>query len=134
MKHTNPRIKKPLSGYRLVQLVLGVLFSVYLLWRLFDVLLAHPVYGGDTWLRFAIAGLVLGSVYALIAIGYTLVYGILFMINFAHGDIMMLGAFGGYFTFEALNNIPASRAADGTVIPFLNAQPVISVILAFLVG
>src|SRR5512146_1663540 len=129
MKHTNPRIKKPLSGYRLVQLVLGVLFSVYLLWRLFDVLLAHPVYGGDTWLRFAIAGLVLGSVYALIAIGYTLVYGILRMINFAHGDVMMVGAFGGFFVFEALKAIPVGGGQN-----FLNAQPILSVVIAFLVG
>ena len=43
--------------------------------------------------------------YALIAIGYTLVYGILFMINFAHGEVMMLGAFGGYFVFEIMNGI-----------------------------
>ncbi len=42
-----------------------------------------------------INGLVLGSVYALIALGYTLVYGILMMINFAHSDILMLGAFAG---------------------------------------
>ncbi|NIV29128.1 MAG: branched-chain amino acid ABC transporter permease, partial [Anaerolineae bacterium] len=44
-------------------------------------------YGPDTWLRFAISGIILGSVYAVIALGYTLVYGILFMINFAHGDV-----------------------------------------------
>lgn len=44
-----------------------------------------------------INGLQLGSVYALIALGYTMVYGILRLINFAHGDIFMLGAFIGYF-------------------------------------
>ena len=38
-------------------------------------------------------GFSLGSMYALIAIGYTLVYGVLRLINFAHGDIMMIGAF-----------------------------------------
>jgi branched-chain amino acid transport system permease protein len=111
-----------------------VIFGGYLIYRLYDILIAHPIYGPDTWLRLAVAGLILGSVYALISIGYTLVYGILFMINFAHGDIMMLGAFAGYFVFEALNNIPAGQANDGTMIPFLNAQPVISVILAFIVG
>ena len=37
-------------------------------------------------------GVALGSVYALIALGYTLVYGILFMINFAHGEVFMWGA------------------------------------------
>lgn len=43
-------------------------------------------------------GLSLGSIYALIALGYTMVYGIIQLINFAHGDIYMLGAFIGFFT------------------------------------
>lgn len=116
--------------YRLVQITLGVLFSGYLIWRLYQILIANPQYGPDTWLRFSIAGLVLGSVYALIAIGYTLVYGILFMINFAHGDIMMLGAFGGYFAFEALKAIPVQGGATN----FLNAYPILSIILAFAAG
>ena len=42
-------------------------------------------------------GLALGAVYALIAIGYTMVYGVLRFINFAHGDVFMLGSFTGYF-------------------------------------
>lgn len=41
-----------------------------------------------------INGLSLGSIYALLALGYTMVYGIIKLINFAHGDIYMLGAFG----------------------------------------
>ena len=41
-----------------------------------------------------INGLVLGSIYGLIAIGYTMVYGIVGMINFAHGDIFMIGGIG----------------------------------------
>lgn len=44
-----------------------------------------------------INGLALGSVYALIALGYTMVYGVLRFINFAHGDIYMIGAFAGYY-------------------------------------
>ncbi|MBN2083110.1 branched-chain amino acid ABC transporter permease [bacterium] len=44
-----------------------------------------------------ILGLILGSVYALIALGYTLVYGVIKLINFAHGDIYMLGAFFGFY-------------------------------------
>jgi branched-chain amino acid transport system permease protein len=43
-------------------------------------------------------GLSLGSVYALVALGYTMVYGVLRLINFAHGDVYMLGAFAGYYT------------------------------------
>lgn len=47
-------------------------------------------------------GLVIGLMYALIALGYTMVYGIIRLINFAHGDIFMSGAFIGYFTFVLL--------------------------------
>ncbi|MGE5379606.1 MAG: branched-chain amino acid ABC transporter permease [Methylocystaceae bacterium] len=46
-----------------------------------------------------INGLQLGMVYALIALGYTMVYGIIKLINFAHGDVFMVGAFMGYFAF-----------------------------------
>jgi len=48
-------------------------------------------------------GISLGSIYALIALGYTMVYGILKFINFAHGDIYMVGAFIGYFALGTLN-------------------------------
>src|SRR5258708_8937721 len=49
-----------------------------------------------------INGLVLGSVYGLIAIGYTMVYGIVGMINFAHGDIFMIGGFIALISFLIL--------------------------------
>ena len=54
-------------------------------------------YGAAQWFDFLVFGLTLGSVYALVALGYTMVYGVLRLINFAHGDIMMTGAFSGYF-------------------------------------
>jgi branched-chain amino acid transport system permease protein len=47
----------------------------------------------DYWLQQGLNALQLGSIYALIALGYTMVYGILSMINFAHGDVFMVGAF-----------------------------------------
>ncbi len=129
-----PQVHRSKFGvYQVVQTILGVLFSIYLLWRIYDVFFGHPSYGPDTWARFAISGIILGSVYALIAIGYTLVYGILFMINFAHGEIMMIGAFGGYFVFEALKNIPAPTALEPNL-NFLNAHPIISVFFAFVIG
>ena len=53
------------------------------------------------FLSYLINGLSLGSVYAIIALGYTMVYGIAKMLNFAHGDIMMVGA---YVAFFALNS------------------------------
>lgn len=55
------------------------------------------------WVSLFIAGLAQGSIYALIALGYTLVYGILRMINFAHGEIYMSGAFTTVFLAQAFN-------------------------------
>ena len=49
-----------------------------------------------TFMQQMVNGFSLGSMYALIAIGYTMVYGVLRLINFAHGDIMMVGAFLAY--------------------------------------
>jgi len=57
-----------------------------------------------SWQNLIIAGIALGSVYALIALGYTLVYGILFMINFAHGEVFMWGAFTAFFAATALDD------------------------------
>lgn len=50
-----------------------------------------------------INGIALGSVYALIALGYTMVYGIVQLINFAHGDIYMIGAFAAYYAANMFN-------------------------------
>jgi len=49
-------------------------------------------------------GLSLGAIYALIALGYTMVYGIILLINFAHGDIMMVGAYVGFFSITMLGS------------------------------
>ena len=46
----------------------------------------------ETFIQQIINGLVVGSVYALVALGYTMVYGIINLINFAHGDVLMVGA------------------------------------------
>src|SRR5215204_4656886 len=56
----------------------------------------------DTFVQQLINGLTIGSIYALIALGYTMVYGILRLINFAHGDIYMVGAYAGFFLAAAL--------------------------------
>lgn len=56
----------------------------------------------DIFVQQIINGLVLGSIYALVALGYTMVYGILGLINFAHGDIVMVGALVGLTVFHAL--------------------------------
>ncbi len=129
---SDPKPKKTakrINSFKVTQVIISILFLAFLSWRLYTVI-SSGVYGPDTWVRFAISGLIIGSVYAVIAIGYTLVYGILFMINFAHGEIMMLGAFSGYFVFEALKSIPVAS----TGMSFLDSYQIISVVLAFIVG
>ena len=70
-----------------------------------------------------VIGLALGSVYALIALGYSLVYGILRMINFAHGEVFMFGAFASFFFASAY-----SRSG------FLDSQPIIALVILFVSG
>jgi branched-chain amino acid transport system permease protein len=109
-----------------IRIGIGVVIAVFMLWRLYIIFATEQAFGLDTWARFAISGVILGSVYALIALGYTLIYGILFMINFAHGDVMMLGAFAGYFTLEALNGAGFVNRNLGTA--------VLSLVITFTVG
>ena len=59
--------------------------------------LREGVYSPSTWLDLTIKGLALGGIYALIAMGYTMVYGILKMINFAHSEVFMSGTFTAVF-------------------------------------
>ncbi len=73
------------------------------------------------WLQQIINGLALGSIYALIALGYTMVYGVLRFINFAHSDVLMLGAFAAFFLAPVV----------GTVLP---PQSYLSAILIVIVA
>ena len=66
-----------------------------------------------------INGLTIGSVYALIALGYTMVYGVLEMINFAHGDVYMVGSFLGLFVLALMG--PSSTLVGGGVAVLLAA-------------
>jgi branched-chain amino acid transport system permease protein len=106
---TDAAIAVVLWGFRIVVVLLVVGGSA--------LTLASGQYTAATWLSLIVSGLVLGSIYALIALGYTMVYGILRLINFAHGEIFMAGSFGGYFVGIALNGIG-----------FLNANPLTSVL------
>ena len=69
-----------------------------------------------TFLNYLISGISLGSIYAIIALGYTMVYGIAKMLNFAHGDVIMVGA---YICFYAVSRY--------------SLPPLVGVILAMLV-
>jgi branched-chain amino acid transport system permease protein len=80
-------------------------------------------YSTGSWIDLLIRGVALGGVYALIAMGYTLVYGILKMINFAHSEVFMSGPFTAVFLANALNG-------SG----FLNQHPVISMAMITLLS
>jgi branched-chain amino acid transport system permease protein len=62
-----------------------------------------------------VSGLTLGSLYALIALGYSMVYGILKLLNFAHGDVYMIGAFIGWFVLHGLGG-PTSPTVSGVAV------------------
>ncbi|MBA3960983.1 MAG: branched-chain amino acid ABC transporter permease [Chthoniobacterales bacterium] len=82
------------------------------------------------FLQQLINGLSLGAFYALIALGYTMVYGILRFINFAHGDVFMLGAFGGYYlTPRIMPHFAGNLAPVGVVVVLL-----LTMILCALIG
>ena len=77
----------------------------------------------DTFIQQIINGLVLGSIYALVALGYTMVYGILGLINFAHGEVVMIGALTALSTIKLLqgSGLPGPVIV---LIGFLVAAPV----------
>jgi branched-chain amino acid transport system permease protein len=68
-------------------------------------------------LQHLINGLATGTIYALVALGYTMVYGVLRLINFAHGDVMMVGAYLGYATALKLGR-PAQSSLWGVLLIF----------------
>lgn len=70
---------------------------------LLELVALSPVAGQavDNFIQYTVNALTLGSVYALIALGYTMVYGVLKLLNFAHGDVYMVGAFIGFGILQA---------------------------------
>jgi branched-chain amino acid transport system permease protein len=85
--------------------------------------LASGRYAGRHWFDFMVFGLAQGSVYALIAMGYTMVYGVLRMINFAHSEVFMSGPYTAYY-------VAAAFYRSG----FLDSHPILSLVVVFLVA
>jgi len=85
--------------------------------------LASGRYEGRHWFDFMVFGLAQGSIYALIAMGYTMVYGVLRMINFAHSEVFMSGPYTAYY-------VAAAFYRSG----FLDSHPFLSLIVIFLVA
>ena len=71
------------------------------------------------FLQQLINGLALGSIYALIALGYTMVYGVLRFINFAHSDILMLGAFSAYYLAPSIEKTFGPQSIPGALLVVL---------------
>lgn len=83
---------------KVLSTVFLIILSGFVVWRIVTALIESPT----LFLQQVINGLQLGFVYALIALGYTMVYGIVRLINFAHGDVFMVGAFMSYFAIARM--------------------------------
>jgi len=91
---------------------------IVVIWGTVVTILDNP-YSSRQWMDFLVFGIAQGSLYALIAIGYSLVYGVLFMINFAHGEFFM----SGIFTTSVFLAIPMSESG------FLDSNPVVGLLI-----
>lgn len=116
-------LKKSLARISWLDLFLGILqfvIAAAILIGLYNTITAGRYTSGQ-WATLVFAGLAQGSIYALIALGYTLVYGILLMINFAHGEVYMAGAFSTVFLAQYF-------ARTG----FLNENPILAILIMLL--
>ena len=105
-----------------VMWLIGGSLMLLVIWGSISTLMAGT-YQGRHWIDFMIFGLAQGSIYALIATGYTMVYGVLRMINFAHGEVFMSGPYTAYFVAAAFYQ------SD-----FLDKHPILSLLAIFLVA
>ncbi|HSR33322.1 MAG TPA: branched-chain amino acid ABC transporter permease [Anaerolineae bacterium] len=110
------RLRRQVSWTQIVMWLIGFAILITVVVGII-LTLASGRYSPKDWLDLSINGLALGGIYAVIALGYTLVYGVLRMINFAHGEVFMSGPFIAYFVITALDQ-------SG----FLNRSPATSVI------
>ena len=89
---------------RIILVVLGIVVGGVVVIGAARTLALDPAEGGysaDAWRDFIVQGAAQGAIFAMIALGYSLVYGILRMINFAHGEVFMAGAFASFFFADA---------------------------------
>jgi branched-chain amino acid transport system permease protein len=106
---------KDLDYIGLILWVFRAVIVILVAWGTIAAIIDNP-YSTRQWTDFLIFGIAQGSMYALIAIGYTLVYGVLFMINFAHGEFFM----SGVMTATMLVAIPMANSG------FLDRSPIIA--------
>ena len=97
-----PQLTEHLSFARIMMWILRIGTVVFIVVGSYRTL-TSGTYSASQWLDLTIFGISQGSVYSLIALGYTMVYGVLRFINFAHGEVFVSGALIGYFVAEALD-------------------------------
>jgi branched-chain amino acid transport system permease protein len=107
---------------RIILVVLGVLITVLVAVGVSKTL-SMDRYSGDAWIDFVVEGVAQGAIFAMIALGYSLVYGILRMINFAHGEVFMAGAFASFYAAQSLESAG-----------LLDRNPVLSIAILLLVS
>lgn len=88
----------------------------------------------DSFVSFTMGGLVFGAIYALIALGYTMVYGVLQLINFAHSEVFMYGTFAVAWTFILLHGTGSASWSLGKALPILLVALVAAMIMSALVA
>jgi branched-chain amino acid transport system permease protein len=108
--HVPLRTRRPLTSY-VTLLAAGLLLGALVLW-----LAVNFEKGPAYFFTISFIGLTNGAVYALVALGYTLVYGILELINFAHGDVFMLGGMISATMVLSVFNLHAGEAAGPLVL------------------
>ena len=116
------RLKERITPTDIVMWLIGGVILAVIIWGSTATLTAGR-YTRHHWFDFIIFGLAQGSIYALIAMGYTMVYGILRMINFAHSEVFMSGPYTAYY-------VAAAFYSSG----FLDRQPILCLIIIFLVS
>jgi branched-chain amino acid transport system permease protein len=112
-----PQLTEHLSFARILMWILRIGTVVFIVVGSYRTL-TSGTYSASQWLDLTIFGISQGSVYSLIALGYTMVYGVLRFINFAHGEVFVSGALVGYFVADALD-------ASGT-------NPFVALLLVFI--
>jgi branched-chain amino acid transport system permease protein len=127
---TNP-IFETIIRKRLLGKAFLVAIAILAIWKLAVSFIAGPT----IFVQQVVNGFQLGFVYALIALGYTMVYGIVRLINFAHGDVFMVGAFASYFAIARwqLNEWP-TKVFPGIPVGLSTAIGVVTVILLSMVA
>ncbi len=120
-----PRLSRPILGWALGLLAFGIALWAGATSGICDGKLS-------TYIRLITTGVTLGAVYAMIALGYTMVYGVLQLINFAHSEVFMVGTFAGLYTITKVFGVTNANHPEGLGGPYLILVIATGVVLASL--